>query len=619
MKTGVCADTLVECLRIGRSVELSEGFPRAFGPYALLSAFAHGGMGEVFLAKSGGIAGIDRLCVLKKLRHDLVQNEEYVNRFLDEARLVVQLNHANIAHVFDVGKVGTEYYLAMEYVSGVSMKGLLNRVVDDKRQIPVDVAIAMMAEALEGLDYAHRLEHPATHNVMVSYEGEVKLIDFGLALSELKEEQTESQVVMGKVAYMAPEQARGDRVNAACDQFAAGIVLYELLLGERFYGEMNNYQIWQVVGRGGFTPSKWAEIDEELVPILGRALHPDADSRWPTCGDFRDALMAWLVPRFPATSRRRVRTEIRSFFDGDTEKERSFLARFADVDPTDLRSDSASGSLSTGPVTNNVHLVQPGPDATMTATPHGGMLSVPPGTAATRREARRGDTDSTATHMLAAGLPVPAPASPRRTKRLILAASVVVALGVGVGFAVVRGGDRPQRRRARPVVEVAPPPTAPLADASLITPAPADAPRVAEALPTPADAPADLLTGEAGEARAKAGAEESPEAATTIEPPAASPPPVEKTEKVEKTEQAAKAKRKKHAKRKTSKATEKTGSEASDPLGPMTSAERKRAIRILKNCEDPGAPSILLVMRDKTVTIEDAGRELAEDVLMRCR
>jgi serine/threonine protein kinase len=181
---------------LGPTPAPADGFPRPFGSYLLLSAFAKGGMGEVYLAKTGGIEGIERVCVLKKLRPDFGDNKEYVNRFLDEARLVVQLSHANIAHVFDVGRVGNEYYLAMEYVSGVSLKALMARAFERGQPVPPDVALYVLCEVLLGLDYAHRLEHPVSgqplhlvhrdispHNVMVSYEGEVKLIDFGLAES----------------------------------------------------------------------------------------------------------------------------------------------------------------------------------------------------------------------------------------------------------------------------------------------------------------------------------------------------------------------------------------------------------------------------------------------------
>jgi serine/threonine-protein kinase len=323
------------------------GFPRPFGSYTLLNAFAHGGMGEVYLAKTGGIEGIERLCVVKKLRPDVGHNAEYANRFLDEARLAVQLNHANVAHVFDVGKVGDELYLAMEFVSGVSLRALLARCFEQGAMLPEAVALFVLSETLEALDYAHRSEHPMTgrplnlvhrdvspHNVMVSYEGEVKLIDFGLAASELKEEHTASQVVMGKVAYMAPEQARGERVDGRCDQFAAAVVAYELFAGDRFYGEMSNYEIWQVVGRGGFTPRRWAALDPALQRILATALHGDPALRFGSCGDFKDALTELLIERHPKTTRRMVRNAVRSLFAIDTERERRLLFHLAQLPAT---------------------------------------------------------------------------------------------------------------------------------------------------------------------------------------------------------------------------------------------------------------------------------------------
>lgn len=345
--------------RMSDALPPTEGFPRRFGPYLLLNAFAHGGMGEVYLAKHGSIEGIDRLCVLKKLRPDFTRNEEYVRRFIDEARVVVQLNHANICHVFDVGRVEHEYYLAMEYVSGVNLRVLHQRAAASGSRVPEAVALWLIAEMLEALDYAHRHTHPMTgqplhlvhrdvspQNVMVNYEGEIKLIDFGLAASDLKEEQTESQVVMGKVAYMSPEQARGDKVTPQTDQFAAAIVAYEVLMGERYYGEMNNYQIWQVVGRGGFTPPAWDRIPEALRPILARALHGDLHRRYESCGDFKDAITRYLVQCYPTTSKRTVRTLLRELFQEDTQKERSFLARFADVSAAQFQPATAQGGRS---------------------------------------------------------------------------------------------------------------------------------------------------------------------------------------------------------------------------------------------------------------------------------
>ena len=212
--------------------------PIVFGNYLLLQAFARGGMGEVYLAKSGAILGAEKYCVVKKLRPELMKDREYVARFIDEARIVVQLSHANICQVFDVGRVADEYYLAMEYVSGRDVRSLLVRAVEQGLVLDEASILQLIAETLSALDYAHRrttatgeslhLVHRdvSPQNVMVSFEGDVKLIDFGLASSRLKVERTQPNIVMGKMAYMAPEQARGDKINLRADVFAAGVILY---------------------------------------------------------------------------------------------------------------------------------------------------------------------------------------------------------------------------------------------------------------------------------------------------------------------------------------------------------------------------------------------------------
>ena len=368
---------------------LSEGYPKPFGNYALLEGFAHGGMGEVYLAKHGAIAGIDRLCVLKKLRPDLTQNEEYVNRFVDEARLVVQLAHANIAHVFDFGRAGEEYYLAMEYVSGVTMRAIQNRSIEKKTRIPEGIALFIMSEALEALDYAHRLKHAGTQqplnlvhrdvspqNVMVSFEGEVKLIDFGLAASSLKEEQTESQVVMGKVAYMAPEQARGDAVTASTDQFAMGICAYELLAEERFYNSKNNYEIWQVVGRGGFVPERWRSLNPELAGILARSLSGDVPNRFESCGDFNDALTAYRAKYHPLINKRTVRKYLAEIFAEDIARDQQRISTYANINVKDVNEGSS-------PRADTVSLVNPmiaaglaPSELTEASSSNGGVFSV---------------------------------------------------------------------------------------------------------------------------------------------------------------------------------------------------------------------------------------------------
>ena len=279
--------------------------PRHFGPYLLLSSIAKGGMGEVFLARSGGVAGVASLekhCVVKTLRPHLTDDREYVARFIDEARVVVQLNHRNICQVFDVGLVGERYYLAMELVAGQDL-----RTFADTASGPMDpgLVVHIAAEVLEALDYAHRTSdvHGAPlqlvhrdvspQNIMVSYEGEVKLIDFGLAQSAVKVEKTSPQLVMGKLAYMSPEQLRGEPVTRAVDLFAVAVVVTELMLGTRFYGSKSAHETWTIAASGNHRPEGFEGIEPGLRAILDRALDPDASRRFVDGLSFRSALMQW--------------------------------------------------------------------------------------------------------------------------------------------------------------------------------------------------------------------------------------------------------------------------------------------------------------------------------------
>jgi serine/threonine protein kinase len=328
----------------------ANGFPRPFGNYLLLAAFAQGGMGELFLAMNGSIAGALRLCVVKKLRADLTNDKEYVNRFIDEARVIVQLNHANISHVFDVGRIEGQYYLAMEYVSGISVKKLMSRAAELETVIPEDIAIHISRGVLEALDYAHQHTHPITgevlnvvhrdvspQNMMVTWAGEVKLIDFGLALSALKDEHTATGAVMGKVAYMPPEQARGDDVGPSCDQFSTAVCLYEMLVGDRYHGDLPLHAIWAIAGMGNFPPPRWNKLTPELQNVLGKALQNDPFRRYGTCGDLREALGAYMAQRRATSSERSLRDLLDKWFKDYRASERELLAQFKDVTGKKIR------------------------------------------------------------------------------------------------------------------------------------------------------------------------------------------------------------------------------------------------------------------------------------------
>lgn len=335
----------------------ASGFPRAFGQYVLCASLGQGGMGEVFLAKHGGIAGLEHLCIIKKIHAQQVSSQKALGRFIDEARISIHMKHGNLCHVFDVGEVDGDYFLAMEYVAGVDLRMLLRRAVKTKAAFPAHLACHIVTEALDPLVYAHRLRHPVTgdplhlvhrdispHNIMIDYEGGVKLIDFGIASSGLKQERTESHHVVGKVSYMSPEQARGEQVDATTDQFAMAMVATELLVRGRFYGQMTAHEIWQQVGKGGFRPQGFDAIHEPVRHVLDRALAPSPERRFRTTEDFREALLD-AVSEQPRTGRKVLREWIQGLFAQQLEQERRFVALCNALDTSRYREADVAGAF----------------------------------------------------------------------------------------------------------------------------------------------------------------------------------------------------------------------------------------------------------------------------------
>ena len=280
----------------------SAAYPRPFGPYVLLDELGRGGMGTVSLACREVMPGIMRQCVVKTLRAGLVDGE-YVRRFLDEARVVVRLQHSHICPVFDAGVIAGEHYLAMEYIAGRDLRLVDAATQRANRPLDAGLALHITSSVLEALDYAHRLVDPATgqplllvhrdvspHNVMLGFEGDVRLIDFGLAQSTLKLEKTAPQIALGKIAYMAPEQVYALPLDPRCDQFATAVMAYELLVGERFYDGRAMSEIQTLAAQGGYRPGRFETLPRELYLALDRALQPQRDGRFPSCGEFREAL-----------------------------------------------------------------------------------------------------------------------------------------------------------------------------------------------------------------------------------------------------------------------------------------------------------------------------------------
>ncbi len=316
-----------------------DALPRPFGPYLLLARLARGGMGEVFLAKHGGLQGFEKHCVVKSLRGDLASHGEYANRFAEEARVVVHLSHRNICSVFDVGRAQGQLYVAMEHIVGADL-----RMVTSRARMTPALAVHVISEVLEALDYAHRFvdaetEQPlalvhrdvSPHNVLLGCEGDVKLIDFGIATSARLGPVTDDGTVLGKLTYMSPEHARGDAVDGRSDEYAAAVLLTELLTGAPFTDGLSREEAWRISGLGGHRPEQFSSIEAELRAVLDRALQPSAEVRFPTCSAFGDAIVQWARKHGHVADARDVRRMMAGIFPGLDAETRHFVRGFHEV------------------------------------------------------------------------------------------------------------------------------------------------------------------------------------------------------------------------------------------------------------------------------------------------
>ncbi|MEO8702606.1 MAG: protein kinase [Kofleriaceae bacterium] len=317
-------------------VSLHEGdlehYPRKFGKYHLLGPLAQGGMGALYLAVTGD-RGLERLMVIKTVLPHLA-DAEYVARFRDEAKVVVKLSHGNLIPVFDAGLVGGELFLAMDFVEGRDLRAVWNRCAKKQVAFPIDVAVYIIKELCRGLAYAHsypelNLVHRdiSPPNVLVSYTGEVKLTDFGLASSTLKLEKTAPGIIYGKVAYMSPEQARGEKLDGRSDMYASAIVLWELLTGRQLFPPGKD-QPQDLLTRAKnpevMRPSKRApRVPAELDEICVRALACERKDRYESADEMRMALQTWLAHNAPTTDGTRMSSFLKELFAEDILRERA--------------------------------------------------------------------------------------------------------------------------------------------------------------------------------------------------------------------------------------------------------------------------------------------------------
>jgi len=315
------------------------GFPRQFDSYVLLKPLARGGMGQLFLAMTG-TPGLEKVCVVKQVPPEVVAPEN-ARRFRDEAMVALRLSHGNLVTVFDAGLQGDRIFLAMDYIDGRDLHAVWNRCAEVRTPFPVDIAVYVIRELCRGLAYAHafedlRLVHRdvSPGNVLLSFSGEVKLTDFGLATSSLKMEKTSPGIIYGKLSYLSPEQARREPLDGRTDLYAAGILLWELLTGRQLFpvkrdpgggsSEGANADALQRARDPHVPPPSTLtpRVPPDLDRIVMKALAPEREDRYPDGEAMRADLAAFLAATSPKTDAPALVEFLRPMYLGEMAAER---------------------------------------------------------------------------------------------------------------------------------------------------------------------------------------------------------------------------------------------------------------------------------------------------------
>ncbi|MFI5300492.1 MAG: serine/threonine-protein kinase [Polyangiales bacterium] len=317
------------------SGRLTSAAPR----YRLIAELGHGGMGVVYLAVSQSQAGFHKLQVIKRLQPSVASDPENVAMFLDEARLAARLNHPNVVQTNEVGADDGHYFLAMEYLDGQALEAIVRRSKKGGG-LPIALHVRVLADTLAGLHYAHELaDYDGTplhvvhrdvspHNVFVTYDGIVKVVDFGIAKAANRESHTESGVVRGKSAYLSPEQVKSLPCDRRTDIFAVGVMLWQALTGDRLWRGLTDLTIFHKLAneRVPAPSTVKPDVDPALEAICLRALQPKPEDRFTTAGEMQEALEKWLSAHGSPSSRE-LGTFVRARFEDSRSQLRQVIER----------------------------------------------------------------------------------------------------------------------------------------------------------------------------------------------------------------------------------------------------------------------------------------------------
>jgi serine/threonine-protein kinase len=438
-----------------------------FGKYTLMGKLGHGGMAEVFLGYAAGPAGFRKLCVIKRLHPNLEEEPGFVDMFLDEARLAARLSHPNVVQTYEVGDVDGSHFIAMEYLEGQGLDRIRQRCYRAGKKLSPPEAARVVSEALTGLQYAHELrdfdgtELNVIHrdispqNVFVTYEGGVKLLDFGIAKAASHVVETRTGVIKGKFAYIAPEQARAGMIDRRADIWSMGVVFWEVLAGTRLFkgpndvATLNESLTKDIPPLSEFVP----DVPESLQRICSKALIRDPDKRYQTALEMKNELRQYLVTEGGNVAREDVATFVQGLFGDVIQQTRRVLK-------TCLSDAKSERGLTTDEYR---YLIESSEDIVDASTPSGirqapfhsppplfgsGMTpSQPSGTVLTPQS----NTEETKS----------------RTKMMLILLLLLLPLGIGIGWALSQR-ETPSVEVAGPSSEPAPPPREPLVHASAI-------------------------------------------------------------------------------------------------------------------------------------------------------
>ena len=325
---------------------MSQNF-ETFGKYILLEKLAMGGMAEIYLARNSGVSGVSKFVAIKRILPQFTEQPEFIDMFKDEAKIAINLAHANVVSIAEFGLEKEQFFIAMDYIEGRNLRQILNKMKKGNLSFSIEQVLYMVKEVAAGLDHAHRCIDANTgkplniihrdmspQNVMVSFEGEVKIVDFGIAKAETQLETTRAGTLKGKFGYMSPEQAEGQQVDLRTDVFALGILLWELLANDRLFVANNEVNTLRKI-RDCQVPSLRKinpNIQPELERIVSKALAKDRNLRYQTAASLHRDLSRFLNRQYPDFSPQDFSVFVKTLFAGEILESRKKMVEFARVD-----------------------------------------------------------------------------------------------------------------------------------------------------------------------------------------------------------------------------------------------------------------------------------------------